>query len=908
MKRNQLIAWILSIMLLLGAFPVNIAAAEDPVSNGQVVETLSQAQTLLPNEETGPDPTTDPTAEPTAEPVVQPTSTPVKATATPLSTKTKPTPVPSKTAVKKGSSTPKAVKLAAPGAPSIARAGTTGLKISWSKVKGAEAYWLYRSTSAKSGFKLIVKVTDQSYIDTNVKEGTTYYYRLRAYANPGKAVYSPNGLARGGALMLAPSKLYTTPISDSSVKVSWPAVSGATEYQLFRATSEKGKYTRIYSGKTRNYTDTGLKNGISYYYKVMSLKTIESKKYTSLYSAVKRGVAMAAPALPNASMVGDTGIKLTWKAVKGADGYQLYRATAEKGSYSLIWSGSGLTYTDIVPKIGTTYYYKLRVYILDSSTKVYGPFSKVRDSVVLQAPANITTAGAGSTTVKISWSGVTGAGGYELFRTTEEKVSYKKMYSGSAKSYTNSGLNSGEVYYYRARAYKTLSGVTYYGPYSDVKPGFSLAAPTVTTSTVNLTSLKVTWTAVAGADAYQLYRSTSASGSYSLVTSGSDRSYTDSPVSSGTAYYYKTRAFVEIDGQKIYGPFSAVKGGVALDSPMNVNAKVYGVTSVKVTWKSVLGATEYEVQRATGDAGSFVRVYTGEAKSYVDKNLAGGVDYRYRVRAVRTFDKETVIRSTFNEAPDAVRLEPVEPGTPEEREIVKQIVSVKYPRYDYKNGVFTVNVDFRNSSNKNVKAPMLIDIIIVNNSSKTVYNRTHTVTMNDFDSNNSAVITIKASDIKKSEWKDGGKGILTYRAYYPNLKSFSESAILINGELPHAKITDACSLKLPTLPKVLNYYDVNITIQETIRVDSAKVTFTQNAEESSRVNLTVSLSGKKIYGAGKTEMRIMYTLKKDGSTVQSGKFWNSAKKIEIGNFTDISHTFYNLEPGDYVLELGNVID
>lgn len=901
MKRNQLVAWLLSIMLIFGALPVNMAAAEDPASSGSAAEVLN-AEQLTPDE--GGEPTTEPTAVPTPEPSAEPTKEPSKKP----ESKTGPALDPLKTEVKKAGAAPKGVKLAAPGAPSVARSGTTGLKISWSKVKSAEAYWLYRSTSAKSGFKLIVKVTGQSYVDTNVKEGTTYYYRLRAYANPGKAVYGPYGAVKGGALMLAPAKLYTTPISSSSVKVSWPAASGATGYQLFRATSEKGKYTRIYSGKVRNFTDTGLKEGTNYYYKVISFKTIESKNYVSLYTAVKRGVAMAAPALPKASMVGDTGVKLTWKAVKGADGYQLYRATAEKGSYSLIWSGSGLTYTDIVPKVGTTYYYKLRVYIIDSSAKVYGPFSKVRDSVVLQAPPKITTAGAGATTVKISWSGVTGAGGYELFRTTEEKVSYKKLYSGSAKSYTNSGLNSGEVYYYKVRAFKVLSGVTYYGPYSDLKPGFSLAAPTVTTSTVNLTSLKITWTAVAGASVYQLYRSTSASGSYTMVVSGKDRSYTDSSVSSGTAYYYKTRAYAEIDGQKIYGPFSAVKGGVALDSPMNVNAKAYGVTSVKVTWKSVLGATEYEVQRATGDAGSFVRVYTGEAKSFVDKNLAGGVDYRYRVRAIRTFDKATVIRSAFNEAPDVVRLEPVEPGTPQEREAVKQVVSVKYPRYDYESGVFTVKVDFRNSSNKNVKAPMLIDIIIVNNSSKTVYNRTHTITMNDFDASNSAVVTIKASDIKKSEWKDGGKGKLTYRAYYPNLKSFSESAILINGELPHAKITDACSLILPALPKEFIYYDASISIHETIRVDSAKVTFTQNAEESSRVNLTVSLSGEKIDGAGKTEMRIKYTLKKDGSTVQSGTYWNGAKKIEVGSFANISHIFYSLEPGDYVLELGNVID
>ena len=56
-------------------------------------------------------------------------------------------------------------------------------------------------------------------------------------------------------------------------------------------------------------------------------------------------------------------VKLTWKKVKGADGYEIYRATSKKGKYQKIKTlkkGTIVSYTDGKAKKGKTYYYKVR--------------------------------------------------------------------------------------------------------------------------------------------------------------------------------------------------------------------------------------------------------------------------------------------------------------------------------------------------------------------------------------------------------------------------------------------------------------------------------------------------------------------------------------------------------------------
>ena len=72
------------------------------------------------------------------------------------------------------------------------------------------------------------------------------------------------------------------------------------------------------------------------------------------------------------------------------------------------------------------------------------------------------------------------------------------------------------------------------------------------------TSIKVSWNKVAGATGYQVFRSTSATSGFSSIGSYTDLSKVSVGLKTGTTYYYKVRAYTEVDGTRYYGAYSTV--------------------------------------------------------------------------------------------------------------------------------------------------------------------------------------------------------------------------------------------------------------------------------------------------------------------------------------------------------------
>ena len=67
------------------------------------------------------------------------------------------------------------------------------LKLSWKKQPTAKGYQIFRSTSGKNGtYARVAVVSSEGYTDSGLKDSTTYYYKVRAYAKQnGKNVYGP---------------------------------------------------------------------------------------------------------------------------------------------------------------------------------------------------------------------------------------------------------------------------------------------------------------------------------------------------------------------------------------------------------------------------------------------------------------------------------------------------------------------------------------------------------------------------------------------------------------------------------------------------------------------------------------------------------------------------------------------
>ncbi|MBY0145064.1 fibronectin type III domain-containing protein [Neobacillus niacini] len=259
----------------------------------------------------------------------------------------------------------------------------TKIKVSWYSVPGANGYEVYRSTASTGTYSKIATVTSGStltYTNSSVSTGTNYYYKVRAYRTiNGVKVYSPyTKVAIGKAIPLTPTSVKAASTSYNSLKTSWTAVSGATGYEVYQATSSTGTYSRIATTTSTSFTKTGLTTNQTYYIKVRAYRTVGSTKVYSNYSTVVSAKPIpSVPASFTAARASSTSVKVTWGSVTGATGYEVYRAATSTGTYSLLKSTTSSTYTNTGLTTGKTYYYKVRAYRTVGTTKVYSGWTKV---------------------------------------------------------------------------------------------------------------------------------------------------------------------------------------------------------------------------------------------------------------------------------------------------------------------------------------------------------------------------------------------------------------------------------------------------------------------------------------------------------------------------------------------------
>lgn len=158
-----------------------------------------------------------------------------------------------------------------------------------------------------------------------------------------------------------------------------------------------------------------------------------------------------------------TAIKVSWKKVKGAKKYTVYRSTKKTKGYKAVKTTTGSSFTNTSLKTGTTYYYKVKA--------VNGKKSATSSVVGKKAvPAKVTSvkASAQCSSIKISWAKAKSVTGYEVYYADTKNGKYKKLAATTSASYTNKSLSVGKTRYYKVRAYKKSGKKTYYGAYSSV--------------------------------------------------------------------------------------------------------------------------------------------------------------------------------------------------------------------------------------------------------------------------------------------------------------------------------------------------------------------------------------------------------------------------------------------------------
>jgi len=257
-----------------------------------------------------------------------------------------------------------------------------------------------------------------------------------------------------------------------SAKIVWSKVEGAASYDLYRATSATGTYTKVANTTALSYTQTGLTTGRTYYYTVKAVCQANITVTTSAASAYKAVKPIPSTPVATAASASYTSNKISWAKITGATGYKVYRATSSTGTYSYLASTTGLYYTNSSLTTGKTYYYKVYAYHTEGTTKIYSKASAVVSARPIPAtPVVSSVITKTSTSSKIYWGGVSGASRYQIFRSTSATGTYTWVYTtgSTARSYINTGLTLGKTYYYKVRAYHLEGTTKVYSKSSAVK-------------------------------------------------------------------------------------------------------------------------------------------------------------------------------------------------------------------------------------------------------------------------------------------------------------------------------------------------------------------------------------------------------------------------------------------------------
>lgn len=150
-----------------------------------------------------------------------------------------------------------------------ASAGYGQVLLSWTASAGATNYNIKRSTSS-GGESTIGSATGTSYTDTNLLDGTTYYYVFSALNTGGEGLNSAE-VSATPLFSPAPTNLIVVTTNFGLVSLAWAPSAGATSYNLKRAPSHNGPYATITSTASTSYSDNNVVNGTTYYYVVSAV-------------------------------------------------------------------------------------------------------------------------------------------------------------------------------------------------------------------------------------------------------------------------------------------------------------------------------------------------------------------------------------------------------------------------------------------------------------------------------------------------------------------------------------------------------------------------------------------------------------------------------------------------------------
>ncbi|HAM62886.1 MAG TPA: hypothetical protein DCP62_04280 [Erysipelotrichaceae bacterium] len=511
------------------------------------------------------------------------------------------------------------------------------LNLTWT-AQNVVGYEIYRATGTSTSYAKIGESALASYTSSALSAGVSYSFKVRAFTLVNNLrVYGAFSLIAVGKPIPSTPVVSGVSISYNSVKISWPAVSGASAYQIYRATSVNGPYYYWTTTTSLSYTNSSLTTNATYVYKVRAYRTLTSGRLYGNFSSAT--VVKPIPATPtmSTSVLSYSSVKASWSAVSGASGYEVYRSSSMSDPFVFAYRTTGTSYTFVNQTFNRAILLKVRAYRIVNNIRIYGNFTNFATVTPNVTAPRLSATSLAYDTIKLGWSSVAGATGYAVEALDPSTNQFVEIADTGSLGITHPDRPTGVTQTYRIRSYRWTGETKVYSAYSAnlLAKAIPATVGSPKTTSQSYTSIAIQFAPVAGASGYEIYRSTSSTGTYLGLTTIYTTGFTNGALNFNASYYYKVRAFTTTPAGRVYGNFSSiVSAKTALNVP-TMTLKSESVSSIRIAWPSVPGATAYQIFRASTISGTYTRVVTTTSTSYLNTGLNTGTTYYYKVRAYR---------------------------------------------------------------------------------------------------------------------------------------------------------------------------------------------------------------------------------------------------------------------------------